>query len=682
MSNPLLESTSLPAFSRIKPKHVESAIDQLLAENRQTLAVLLKQEVLDYPSLVLPLQRMNERLSRAWSPVKHMNSVINSESLREAYNACLPKLSAYYTELGQNEDLYRAFQALRDGEGFAALDTAQQRVVSNELRDFRLSGVGLPEAEKQRYKELSQQLSALSSRFQEQVLDATGAWQMHFDHDERLAGIPDSALAMAAQAAEAADKKGWLFNLEFPSYLAVMTHARDRDLREEMYRAFTTRASNQGPNAGTFDNGPVIDEMLRLKAEQAALLGFENIAQRSVETKMADSPQQVLSFLEDLARRSVPAARAEMQALKDFAKQQDGMEELQAWDVPFYSEGLRQSRYAISQEDLRPYFPAPRVIDGMFAVVGKLFGLRISEVKGVETWHPDVTFYEIRDAKGDLRGAFYLDLYARSGKRGGAWMDTCRTRQINEQGELETAVAYLTCNFGGPVGNDPALLTHDEVTTLFHEFGHGLHHMLSLIEQPAVSGIAGVEWDAVELPSQFLENFCWEREPLDLFARHYQTGETLPEDLYRRMQQARQFQAAMQMVRQLEFALFDMRLHLAARQEQSPDLMAIMSQVRSEVAVVPTADFNRYAHSFTHIFGGGYAAGYYSYKWAEVLSADAYSRFEEEGVLNGETGADFLHAVLEKGGSEPAMDLFKAFRGREPDIEPLLRHSGLLDQAA
>jgi len=678
MSNPLLEMTGLPPFAHIRPEHVEPAIDTLLAENRETVRRLLAaNREYTWDNLVQPLEEMEDRLSRVWAPVSHMNSVVNSEALRQAYNACLPKLSEYSTELGQNAELHAAYKSLHDTGEYARLDVAQQKVIDDALRDFHLSGVDLPAEQQARFKEIRQRLSRLTTRFEENVLDATQAWTRHVTDEARLSGLPDSARAMARQAAEQKGLEGWLFTLDFPSYYAVVSYADDRELRREMHEAYVTRASDQGPHAGKWDNSEVMAEILALRHELANLLGYRTYAERSLATKMADSPDRVLGFLHDLARRSRPQAQKELAELKAFARDKYGLEELQPWDIAYYSEKLREHTYAISQEELKPYFPETRVIPGMFKVVERLYGITIREVEGVEVWHPDVRFFEIRDESGELRGQFYLDLYARENKRGGAWMDDCRGRFRHADGSLQTPVAFLTCNLTPPVGDQPALFTHDEVITLFHEFGHGLHHMLTRIDYIDVSGINGVPWDAVELPSQFMENWCWEKEALDLIAGHYRTGEPLPDDLYRRMHAARNFQAGMMMVRQLEFALFDFRLHHEYDPQKGARIQEILDEVRAEVAVVKPAPFNRFQHSFTHIFAGGYAAGYYSYKWAEVLSADAFSLFEERGIFDPETGRRFLHAILEQGGSRDPMELFVEFRGREPRIDALLRHSGI-----
>jgi len=677
MSNPLLETFTLPPFSRIEPEHVEPAVTQAIKEAKQSVAALLSGlETPTWETLVEPMEEMEARIDHIWSPVSHMNSVVNSDELRQAYNACLPMLSEFGTELGQNEDLYKAYKKLADSDAYDALDTAQKKVIDNAIRDFRLSGVELQQAERDQYKQITQKLTELSAKFEENLLDATHAWKKHITDKELLSGLPESTMAMAEQFAKRDNLDGWVFTLDFPSYMPVMSYADNRDLREEMYTAFATKASDQGPNAGKWDNTDVMAEILKLRHELAQLLGFANHAERSLATKMAQSPQQVLDFLNDLASRSKPIAEQEFEALKAFAKETADMDELEAWDVTYFAEKLRQQRYAISQEEVKPYFPEDKVVNGLFAVVNKLYGLDITERQGVDTWHKDVRFFEIHDANGELRGQFYLDLYARQRKRGGAWMDECLVRRKTQSG-IQTPVAFLTCNFSEPVGDKPALFTHDEVTTLFHEFGHGLHHMLTKIDYSGVSGINGVAWDAVELPSQFMENWCWEREALDLISGHYQSGETLPDELYEKMMAARNFQSAMMMLRQLEFSLFDFRLHLEFEPNQGNQVDKVLAEVRDQVTVVQPPKFNRFAHSFGHIFAGGYAAGYYSYKWAEVLSADAFSKFEENGIFDRQTGLEFLNNILEQGGSKEPMELFIAFRGREPEIDALLRHSGI-----
>jgi len=677
MDNPLLNLTGLPAFSQIAAEHVEPAIDRILEQNRSHITALTEAtDIPEWDNVVRPIEDLNDRLERAWSPVRHMNSVVNSDPLRDAYNTCLPKLSAFATEMGQNEALYRAYQAIADRGDFQALDVAQRKAIENALRDFRLAGVALEAADKTRFKEISQALSTLASTFQENLLDAANAWEKVVTEQGKLAGLPDSALALARQTAEQRAQEGWVLTLDLPSYLPVMTYADERDLRREMYEAYMTRASDQGPHGGRWDNTEVMQRILALRHEKARLLGYANFAELSLVPKMAGSAQEVLGFLHDLAKRSLPVARLELEEIRTFARERHAAEHLGAWDIPYYAEKLRQDRYAISQEALRPYFPVSKVLSGMFAIVQRLYGIRIKQVQDVDVWHPDVGFYEIRDPQGAVCGQFYVDLYARPKKRAGAWMDECVVRR-RAGDSLQLPVAYLTCNFTPPVGEDPSLLTHDEVTTLFHEFGHGLHHMLTRIDYPEVSGINGVAWDAVELPSQFMENWCWDRQALDLIAGHYDTGATLPAELYERMLAAKDFQAGMKMVRQLEFSLFDFRLHHEYDPKRGARIYEMLREVQAQVAVLQPPEYTRFAHGFAHIFAGGYAAGYYSYKWAEVLSSDAFSRFEENGIFDAATGRAFLHTVLEQGGSRDAMELFVQFRGREPRIDALLRHSGI-----
>ncbi|WP_415897235.1 oligopeptidase A [Neptuniibacter sp. QD57_21] len=678
MSNPMLEPQLLPAFSQIKPDQIEAAIDQLLADSRATVERILQElSVPSWDSLVAPLEEMNDRLAKAWSPVSHMNSVVNSDELRDAYNACLPKLSQYWTEMGQHQGLYQAFNQLAESEQFTQLSEAQQKVVNNTLRDFRLSGIALNPEEQQRYAELQQKLSELTTKFSENVMDASDDWSKLLTSESDLAGLPPMALAAAKQMAAAKEQEGWLVTLDFPSYLATITYADDRELRKEIYTAFSTRASDQGPGEGKWDNTEVISQLLELRLELAQLLGFGNYADYSLATKMAENTDQVVQFLKDLAEKSLPVAKQDFEQLFEFAKAEFGAEDLQAWDLAYYGEKLKQAKYSISEEQIRPYFPLPKVLEGLFAVTGKLFDIEMREVEEFDRWHDDARLFEI-SRNGEVIARFFMDLYAREKKRGGAWMDDCRVRRRLDDGSLQLPVAYLVCNFSSPVGDDPALLNHNEVTTLFHEFGHGLHHMLTQIETADVSGINGVAWDAVELPSQFLENWCYEPEALALISGHYQTGETLPQELLDKMLAARNFQSGMMMVRQLEFSLFDFLLHRDYQPGETV-VQEVLNKVRSQVAVITPPAFNRFQHSFSHIFAGGYSAGYYSYKWAEVLSADAFSRFEEDGIFNTDTGADFRKNILEMGGSREPMELFVAFRGREPQVDALLRHSGITE---
>ena len=674
MSNPLLQTHELPPFSKILPEHIKPAVEKIISDNETAIDKLLaEKQTFNWKNLQEVLDKLDDRLSQSWSPVGHMNAVVNSDELRDAYNSCLPILSEYSTRIGQNHQLYQAYQSIADSEAFNALDNAQKKVINDSLRDFKLAGVSLEAEKKERYGDIKKQLSELTSQFSDNVLDATMAWNKIITDQAELSGLPDTALAGARQLAEAKGEGGWLLNLDFPSYFPVMTYCDNRELRKEVYTAFSTRASDQGPNAGEFDNSEKINEILKLRDELSQLLDFKNYAEYSLATKMAESTDEVIHFLEDLAAKSKPQAEKELAELQAFAKEEYGINDLEAWDIGYYGEKLRQQRYAISQEELRPWFPAEKAIAGMFDVVHKLFDIDFEQTDDIDCWHKDVRFYNIRRG-GEVIGRFYLDLYAREHKRGGAWMDVCRSRWTLDN-KTQLPVAYLTCNFTPPVGDKPALLTHDEVVTLFHEFGHGLHHMLTRVDYAAVSGISGVAWDAVELPSQFMENFCWEEEGLALISGHFETGEPLPEEKLEKLLAAKNFQSAMMMVRQLEFALFDFRLH--KEYQEGLNVQELLNQVREQVAVVIPPKFNRFQHSFSHIFAGGYAAGYYSYKWAEVLSADAFSRFEEEGIFNKATGESFLHEILEKGGSAEPMELFVNFRGRKPEIDALLRHSGI-----
>lgn len=668
--------TRRPAFSTLDIEQVEKHLDALINDCRGVVAKVAQLSHPDWDTLMQPLSEIHNELSLYWSPISHLNSVMNNERLREVYKACLPKLSSYYTELGQNTPLYNTTMVLSESAAFDQLSAERQQLIKHELRDFQLGGVSLDASSKQRFSEIALELSKLSSDFSDNVLDATNAWEKLVDNVQLLDGLPVSAIASAKAKAESKDMSGYLLNLEFPCYMAVMTYANDRALREEMYTAFCTRASDQGPFANQYDNSERIETILELRAEKALLLGFDSYAHMSVVSKMVDSPEQVVSFLADLADKAVPQARAEFNLLSQFAADSLALPELAAWDVAYASDRLKKQQFDISDEELKPYFPANKVIPGMFTVVEKLFGIVITPIEGADVYHPEVRLYAISDKEGRPRGEFYMDNYARENKRGGAWMDVCASRQAVGSA-IQLPIAYLTCNLTPPVGDDPALLTHQEVTTLFHEFGHGLHHMLTQVETAGVSGINGVEWDAVELPSQFLENWCWERESIDLISGHYQTSDPLPNELLDKMRDARNFQSAMQLVRQLEFSLFDMQIHLDSTADHAADVQKTLNQIRAQVAVVPVPAFNRFQHSFSHIFAGGYSAGYFSYKWAEVLSADAFSRFEDEGIFNAATGESFLRNILEVGGSRDAMTSFKAFRGREPTVEALLRHSGL-----
>jgi len=678
MNNPLLTSATLPPFSEIKPSHIEPAIDHLLEECRAIVKIKTQiTEPFSWENLVDPIEKTEDRLNKAWSPVSHINSVVNNNDIREAYNACLPKLSQYSTEMGQNKALYNAYSEISNSPSFSRLSQGQQKTIQNALRDFELSGINLNPEQQCRYREISQELSKLSSKFEENVLDATHAWKKHIQDETLLAGIPETTRTLAKTTAETDNLSGWVLTLDFPCYLAIMTYADNPALRQEIYTAFATRASDINPDTIQWDNTKIMDDLLALRHEKARLLGFNNYAELSLATKMADTPQQVIDFLENLAHKSKEQAQTDFDELQQFAKQEYQSDNLNAWDINYFSEKMRQQQLELSQEEIRNYFPATRVIPGLFTVVNKLYGLTINEISNFDRWHSDVRFFEIYDQDNVLRGKFYLDLYARPNKRGGAWMDDCVSRKNGPDG-LQTPVAYLTCNFTPPANDDPALLSHNEVITLFHEFGHGLHHMLTKVDHLSVSGINGVQWDAVELPSQFMENWCWQKPALEIISGHYQTGAPLPESLLEKMLAAKNFQSGMFMIRQLEFSLFDFQIHLNFDPTKSSNIYSTLSAIRDQFSVVTAPAFNRFAHSFSHIFAGGYAAGYYSYKWAELLSCDAFSRFEDEGIFNSQTGADFLTHILEKGGSIDAMDLFVNFRGREPSIDALLQHNGII----
>jgi len=682
-TNPLQSNNKLPAFSQIKPEHIKPAVEKAIADCKAVIAKTLSDNsTYSWDNLVVPIDDVDDVLGKLWSPVSHMNSVVNSDELREAYESCLPLLSEYGTFVGQHEALYQAYKQIAESEAFTSLNTAQQKVINNALRDFTLSGIALPEKEKQRYGEIVTRLSELGSTFSNNLLDATHAFSVNINNEDELSGLPESAKEAAQALAQEQEKDGWLFTLDIPSYLPVMMYCDNASLREELYKAYVTRASELGPNAGEYDNSPIMSEILALRHELAHLLSFNNFAEKSLATKMATDNQEVISFLEDLAVKSKTQGEKDYSEVCQFAREEYQVEQLNAWDLPYYSEKLKQKRYSISDEELRPYFPENKVVSGLFEVVHRLFGLTIQEQNGIDTWHKDVKYYDVLDSAGQLRGSFYLDLYARAKKRGGAWMDDCVGRRRLASGDIQYPVAYLTCNFNQPVGDKPALFTHDEVVTLFHEFGHGIHHMLTQINESSVAGINGVPWDAVELPSQFLENWCWQPEALAFISGHFETGEPLPQEMLDKMLAAKNFQSAMQMLRQLEFSLFDFKMHANYDPTKGDEIQAVLNQVRADYAVVKAPEFNRFQHSFGHIFGGGYAAGYYSYKWAEVLSADAFSRFEEEGIFNAQTGRDFLTNILEKGGSQEPSELFESFRGRQPSIDALLRHSGIEVEAA
>jgi oligopeptidase A len=678
MQNPLLHFSGLPQFDQVRPEHVTPAITQLLDEARSLIDSLCKgTETPGWDNFARPLEDMEERISRAWSQVSHMNSVVNTPELREAYNANLPVLTAFYADISQNEALYAKFRALRANPMFEQLTSAQRRIIENELRDFRLGGAELPVDKKARFKEIQEALSSLSARFEENLLDTTNDFAHFVESEAELAGIPEDALQAARETAEADGKSGWKFTLHFPSYMPVLQYADNRGLREKLYFAYATRASEFGKPE--WDNTGLIKEILELRAESAQLLGYKNYAEVSLTTKMAQTAPHVMDFLRTLAVRARPFAEKDMHELQAYAADKLSLPQLEAWDVAYVSEKLREEKYAFSDQEVKQYFPEPQVLHGLFKVVETIYGVHVRKSEA-PVWHKDVSFYDITDHDGQLIGQFYLDLYARNGKRGGAWMDEAITRRRKAHG-IETPVAFLTCNFSPPVGNKPALFTHDEVITMFHEFGHGLHHLLTKVEEYGVSGIKGVEWDAVELPSQFMENFCWEWDVLRHMTKHVETGAHLPKELFDKMVAAKNFQAGMQTVRQIEFSLFDMLLHSDFDPKGNKTPLQLLEAVRDEVAVVRPPQWNRFPNNFSHIFAGGYAAGYYSYKWAEVLSADAYSLFEENGVLNEETGHRFWSEILAQGGVRPALESFIAFRGREPTIDALLRHNGMTEAA-
>ncbi|QWT19576.1 M3 family metallopeptidase [Bacillus sp. NP157] len=677
-TNPLLDpSGDLPAFSAIRPEHVEPAVDRLIATQRAGIdQITAGGAERDFEHVILAQERLDQALSRAWAPVSHLHSVADSEALRKVHGAAEEKLTDHGIEVGQNRELYAATQAVADREDFAGLPVAARAAVEHALRDFRLSGVALEEPARTRFREIGVELSRLTTEFSNAVLDATEAWHKHITDERDLAGIPASGRAVLREYAREQELDGYLVTLKQPSVQAVLTYAENRDLRFDVYYAYQTRASDQGPNKGKFDNSERIEKIVALRHEAAQLLGFANAAEESLATKMATSPQEVLDFLRNLAAKARPRAREELAELRRFATETLKIDNLEPWDVAFAAERLRQERYALDEEQLKPYFPAQQVVDGLFAVVQRLYGVTFNPRDDVDTWNKDVRYYDLCNADGSVFAGAYVDLYARSGKRGGAWMDVCEAR-FRDGDRMQLPVAFLTCNFPPPTDGAPALLTHDDVLTLFHEFGHGLHHMLTEVDIPSVGGIDGVEWDAVELPSQFMENFAWDLEALRLFAKHYQTGEPLPDDLYERMLKARYFQTGMFLVRQLEFGLFDFRLHLEYDPARGARPMEVLEEVRKEVSVLHPPVWQRFPHAFTHIFAGGYSAGYYSYLWAEVLSADAFEPFEQAGVLDRATGDRFRREILAVGATRPALASFTAFRGRAPEPDALLKSYGL-----
>ncbi|WP_131777013.1 M3 family metallopeptidase [Legionella impletisoli] len=669
-----MSKDSLPQFNQVDIDQFNEALERLLQHNLKEINALLEQKVsYTWDNLMEPLEEMDDKLERFWSPLAHLHAVVNSKELRACYQACLPKLSAYESAIGHNKALYEAIKSIPQ----KSLNKIQAKIISDTVRDFELSGVALVDEKKAEFEKIQARLSELSNQFENNVLDATQAYELHIEEESRVSGLPEHALHAAKVLAEEKGLKGWVFNLEIPCYLAVATYADDRQLRKELYTAFITRASDAGPNSGQFDNTPVMEEILSLRHQKAQLLGFNDFAELSLATKMAESPKQVTDFLHDLNQRAHAQAQHEFEDLNDFAQKNLQLDELNPWDIAYASEKKQHAEHAISQETLRPYFPLPKVMEGLFSIIDKLYGMRVVELSDVDTWHRDVTCYQVVDRNDEVRGYLYCDLFARPNKRGGAWMDSMQSRRKRTDGSIQRPIATLTCNFAKAMAGKPAALSHDEVLTLFHEMGHCLHHVLTQVDYVSASGINGVEWDAVELPSQFFENWCWEEESLLPLTSHIDTEEPLPKALFQKLLAAKNFQSAMAMVRQLEFSLFDFRIHLEYEPQKQGFIPAILAQVRKETAVVPIVPYNRFQHSFSHIFGGGYAAGYYSYKWAEVLSSDAFSRFEEEGIFNSETGRDFLHCILEAGGAQKAEQAFEAFRGREARVDALLRHNGI-----
>ncbi len=678
MQNPLLNQGALPTFTNIIPEEIEPTLKALVAENRDYLNNLLnKQSHVTWDSFIAPLEEQEDKLSKMWAPIAHLHAVVESDELRAAYNACLPILTEYHTNFMQNTEFYQMICTIAESPDYAQLNDAQRKVIDNLLRDFRLAGVHLSPDKKERFGELQKALSKLYTQFAENLMDATQAFTLHLTDAADLKGLPDSALEIAAQNAKSAELPGWVFTLDHSSYSTVMKYLENRDLRQQMYAAYVTRASDQGPHAGRFDNSVIMEDILKIRHQVAELAGFHNFSEYSLATKMANKPEQVLNFLQDLVDKTKKTAQKEIDELNQFAKN-DGVASLEAWDLAYYSEKLRKARFDFSAEELRAYFPINHVLNGMFTVMHKLFGLTIIEKTGVDIWHPHVQFFEIYDQDRQFRGAFYTDLYARAHKREGAWMDECRVRRILLNNQLQKPIAFLTCNFTRPLSDKPALLTHEDVQTLFHEFGHCLQHLLTKVDYSPVSGINGVPWDAVEFPSQFMEHWCFEKKALDLISSEEKTGAQLPDSLYQKLILAKNFHSGLQMMRQLEFALFDFKLHYEYNPNKTTQVQSTLDAVRSQVAVIKIPSFNRFQHSFSHIFAGGYASGYYSYKWAEVLSSDAFSLFKEKGIFNETTGRRFLTAILEQGGVYDPMKLFISFRGREPKIDALLSECGLL----
>lgn len=670
---------AMPQFTSLNNAQIYDDLDRLLKENLASIHQLLSQQgPFTWSNLIAPIEDLDDKLSKFWSPIAHLNGVMNTEALREAYEACLPLLSDYGTQLSHNKKFYDAVKSIADSDVYSTLDTAQKKVIENYLRDFRLAGVSLPDDQKQQFSDIVKRLSELQNTFENHILDATRAWTKHVTDESALAGIPSMMCDQFAETAKQHQLTGWLITLEMPSYLSVITYAESRELRRDIYEAYVTRASDQGPQAGQFDNTEVMHDILNNRLALARLIGFANYAEKSLATKMVQETHEVLNFLNQLVDASLPRAHEEFLRLKQFAQEHLGLTHFHAWDVAFASEKLRQQQYDISQEELRPYFPVQQVLSGLFIIVEKLFGVTTQPILNADVWHPDVRVYALFDQQNNLVAAVYMDLYARTNKRGGAWMDDAQVRRRLINGDIQLPIAYVTCNFNGPVGNAPALFQHDDVVTLFHEFGHALQHMLTKVDYADVSGINGVPWDAVEVASQFLENWAWQRESMRFLSKHYETGESLPDALFDKMHRAKNFQSAMMMVRQLEFSLFDFELHVLFNPEEKEQIQRILDRVRQRVAVVPITEFNRFAHSFAHIFSGGYGAGYYSYKWAEVMASDAFELFLEKGLFDQATSERFKKTFMERGGVDEPAELFKQFRGREPHVEALLKQSGII----
>lgn len=670
--------TVLPTFSQIDYSQVENKLDNLLKKNLDTIEKLLTNNTTyTWDNLLQPIDTLNDELHHFWSPIQHLSAVVNAPALRDIMHACLPKLSDYHTHISHNKKLFEAILSIKNSSNFSSLNKAQQKSIENDIRDFKLSGVHLSEDKKEKFSELTKSLSKLMHQFEENVLDATMGWKKYTTDEALLSGIPEHAKLAAKKNAKKENFDGWIFTLEAPDYLAVMTYADSAMLREEMYHAFVTRASELGPNAGRFDNSAIMKNILKDRHELAKLLDFDNFAQYSLSTKMVKHTDDVIQFLLELAQKSLPKAKQEFKELVSFAKTELNYETLNAWDIAYVSEKYRQKEYNISPEDLRPYFPEPQVYDGLFKIIHRLYGITVKQKMDADTWHPDVKCFELLDEKQHTIAHIFCDLYARENKRGGAWMDECTIRRLCDDGKIQLPAAYLTCNFNSPIGNDPALFTHDEVVTLFHECGHTLQHVLTQINVENVSGIRGIPWDAVEVASQFFENWAWEKDSIPFIAKHYKTQADLPADLLERMQRAKNFQTGMHMMRQLEFAIFDFRIHLEYFEMKKDQVQTILNEVRQHFAVYPSPDFNRFQHAFTHIFGGSYAAGYYSYKWAEVMASDAFSLFDEKGIFDKFTSMKFKETFLESGGAKDPLDLFIEFRGRKPSVDALLKYSGI-----